>query len=149
MLSEPELARLQKQFECEYLAGDDPDSPKNFQNHEQGLSAQKTFQRPVGRLSRTIRRLGNPFLDHFPDLFTLDSCNCVDESVIAALNTLEETGWKQYQDFVKKILEHRTRSIHDPIKKNFLTRFKRPQLKATSKQGKMIKVLQNNAEIFG
>ncbi|KAI0241548.1 hypothetical protein LSAT2_023844 [Lamellibrachia satsuma] len=93
--------------------------------------------------------MGNPFLDHFPDLLTLDSRNCVDESVVAALHTLGETGRKQYQDFVMKILEDRTRSIHDPMKKNSLARFKKPQLKATSKQGKKIKVLQNNMELFG
>ena len=28
--------------------------------------------------------MGNPFLDHIPDLLPLDSCNCVDESVVAA-----------------------------------------------------------------
>ena len=53
-------------------------------------------------------------------ILTLNSRNCVDVSVVAALHTLEETGKKQYQDFVNKILEDRTRSIHDPIKKNYL-----------------------------
>ena len=93
--------------------------------------------------------MGNPFLNHFPDILTLDSRNCVDESVVAALHTLEETGKKQYQEFVKKILEDRTRSIHDPIKKNSLACFKKPQLKAISKQRKKIEVLQNNVEHFG
>ena len=42
--------------------------------------------------------MGNPFLDHFLELWTLDSRNCVDESVVAALHTLEETGKKQLQE---------------------------------------------------
>lgn len=68
----------------------------------------------------------------------------MDESVAIALCTLEDTGTKQYQDFVTNILVDCTASIHEPIKKNSLALFKRPQLKATSKQGKKIKLLQNN-----
>ena len=44
MLSGPELVRLQQQFEDEYLFHNDPENPRNFQNHEQGLAAQKNFQ---------------------------------------------------------------------------------------------------------
>ena len=44
MLSGPELARLQKQFDKEYMSGVDPEHPRNFHNHEQGLATQKTFQ---------------------------------------------------------------------------------------------------------
>jgi len=85
--------------------------------------------------------MGNPFLDDFPELITLDSRNCVDESVAFSLYTLEDTGIKQYQDFVTKVLEDHTVSIHKPIKRNSLALFKRPQVKATSKQGKKIKLL--------
>ena len=40
-----------------------------------------------------------------PKLVTLDSRNCVDASVVVALRTLEETGIKQYKDFVQNVLE--------------------------------------------
>ena len=93
--------------------------------------------------------MGNSFLDNFPELVTLNSRNCVDESVALALYTLEDTGIKQYQDYVTKILEDRTISIHESIKRNSLPLFKRPQVKATSKQGKKIKLLQNNIALFG
>ena len=102
ILSGPDLEMLQKQFECEYLTGDDPENPKNFKDHEQGLSAQKTFQRQVGRLSKTIRRMGNPFLDQFPDPLTFDRPDCADESVVAALHTLEETGNKHCTPWRRK-----------------------------------------------
>ena len=149
MLSGPEMSRLLKQFEEEYLPDDDTEIPENFQHHEQGLSTQKTFQRQVVSLSDTIRRMGNPFLDDFSDLVTLDSRNCADESVVAALHTLEDTGRKQYKNFVKNVLDVRSHSIHDPIKRNSLALFSKPKRKVTSKQGKKIKVLQNNVALFG
>ena len=68
---------------------------KNFQNHEQGASTQKTFQRQVDSLSNTIRQMGNPFLDDFSDLVTLDSRNCMDASVVATVRTLKDTDKKQ------------------------------------------------------
>ena len=93
--------------------------------------------------------MGNPFLDDFPDLVTLDSRNCADESVVAALHTLVDTGKKQYQDFVKNVIDVRSHSNHDPIKRNSLALFKNPRHKTTSKQGKKIKTLQNNVTLFG
>ena len=91
MFSGPELAKLQKQFECECLADDDRESPKN---HDQGLSAQNTFQRQVG-----------------------DSLRPPEE-------------WVTHSWIIsQKILEDRTHYSHDPIKKNLLARFKKPQLK--------------------
>ena len=47
------------------------------------------------------------------------------------------------------MLEERTRSIHEPIKRNNLVLFKKPSPKIQSKQGKKIKVLQNNVSLFG
>ncbi|CAB4025281.1 Hypothetical predicted protein [Paramuricea clavata] len=67
----PELARLLSQLEDGYLHDDDPQTPANFERHEQGLAAQKTFQRQVDSLSNTIRKMGNPFLSDFPELVTL------------------------------------------------------------------------------
>ena len=61
MLSGPEMARLQREFEDEYLPGTDSEHPRNFKNHEQGLSAQKTFQKQVNNLSETIKKWAIPF----------------------------------------------------------------------------------------
>ena len=48
MLSGPELVRLQKQFEEEYFPDDDPENPRLFQNHEQGLgSFSEAGQQPI------------------------------------------------------------------------------------------------------
>ena len=68
--------------------------------------------------------------------------------MVHTVRSLEETGKKQYKDFVKKVLLERTTSIHDPIKRNSLALFKTPQSKILPKKGKM-KVLQNNVALFG
>ena len=73
----------------------------------------------------------------------------MNESVVASLRTLEETGINQYREYVKNVLQDCTVSIHSPIKKNSLALFKRPQSKITSKQGKKMKFLQNNVALFG
>ena len=150
MLSGPELSRLQKQFEKELFSDKDPDNPQNFQNHEQGLSTQRTFQKQVVSLCDTNRKMGNPFLAVFSDLITLDSRDCTDESVVDVQYIIEEKGKEQsHKDFDKNVLEERTRSIHEPIKRNNLALFKKPSAKMQSKQGKKIKVLQNNVSLFG
>ena len=61
------------------------------------------------------------------------------------LHTLQK---KLARSNTKQVLEDHTDSIHDPIKKNFLVLYKRPHLKAISKQGKKIKILQYNAALF-
>ena len=137
MLSGPELARLQNQFETEYLPAIDLDDPKYFQNHQSGYAAQKSFHKQVNSLYSAISNLENPFLDDFPELVTLDSrnCTCMDELAVNSLHTLEDIGTKRDQGFVKCVMEECSISIHDPIKKNSLTIFKPPQARVTSKQG--------------
>ena len=98
-------------------------------------------------LSSTIRKMGSPFLADFSGLVSLDSRDCVDESVIAALYTLEDTGNGQYSYFVKELLEERKRSIHEPIKLNKPALFRKPSPKIKSKQGKKIKALENNVSL--
>ena len=143
MLSSPELAILQNQSEIEYLFFDEEDS-KYLLHHESGYAAQATFHKQVNSMA-----MGNHFLDHFPDLVTLDNRDCMDESVKEVLYALEDVGQKQYQEYVKGVLEDHTLSVHDPIKQNSLALFKRPKLKELSNKGKRIKILQNNVALLG
>ena len=69
----------------------------------------------------------------------IDSRNCADESVISTVHTLEETGKKQYQDYVKNVLDIRIRSIHDPSKRNSLALFKQPQCRQYLSKGRRSK----------
>ena len=148
MTAGPELARLLRQYKDGYLHDDDPEKPANFEQHEQGLAAQKTFQRQVDSLSNTICKMGNPFLDDFPELVTLDSRNCANEAVVNTIRTLEDTGTKKYQEYVKTVLVDRSHSIHGTISKNSLPLFS-TKLKVSSKDCKKVKVLENNVALFG
>ena len=121
MLSGPETARLLDQFEEGYLTAEDPDNSKNPKNHEMGQATQKTFQQQVNNLCDVIKCMGNPFLDDFPELVTLDSRDCVDPEVAESFRGLESTGKVQYQAFIKDVVTARTKTIHDTIKKNNLS----------------------------
>ena len=61
MLSGPELARLQSQFEAEYLPISESDDPKYLQNHENGFAIQKLLHKQVFSLHSAITNMGNPF----------------------------------------------------------------------------------------
>ena len=98
----------------------------------------------------TIQRMGNPFLDDFPELVILHSHDCVHQSVTVALYSLEDTGTKQYKEYYTNVLEDCSCSIHTPIKKNSLPILKRHLCKkATSKQNKKVKILENNVAVSG
>lgn len=148
MLSGPETARLIIQFEEQYLTNNDPENPRNFQNHETGQASQRTFQRQVNNLTSAIRSMGNPFKDDFPELVKLDNRDCMDTEVTKTVTSLEDMGKRQYSTYVKAVIVDRTKSIHDPIKKNNLPLFRRPRAKSASKEGKKISVLKNNVALF-
>ena len=82
-------------------------------------------------------------MDDFPELVTLDSRNCVDASVVVALRTLEETGIKQYKDFVKTFWKNAFNLFIILPRRIFLLSSKDTHPKATSN------VLQNNVALFG
>ncbi len=148
MLSGPEFSRMIRQFEDQFLPSKNPDNPKNFQNHEAGKAAQKTFHRQEKSLCEVIRRSGNLFVDDFPELVTLDSRDCADINVVESIAKLEQTGNEQYQKYVTDVIQNCTRSIQDPLKKNNLPLFRKNQKKATLNQGKKIAVLKSNLNLF-
>ena len=148
MLSGPELSRIIHQFEDHFLSSLDADNPKNFQNHEAGRAAQKTFHRQVKTLCDVVRRTGNPFLDNFPELLTLDSRDCADVSVVESIKKLDKLGQEQYQKYVTDVILNRSSSIQNPIKKNNLPLFRKNSKKVPSNQGKKIAVLKSNLNLF-
>ena len=146
MLSGPETTRLLHQFEGQYL--EDSDEHGGRLNHEMGLSAQKTFKQQVNNLVDVMRKMGNPFLDDFPELVTLDSRDCADDDVAKAVMNLDTLGQTQYREYVKAVIEDRTTSIHNTIKRNKIPLYKKQPLRDKSKQTKRIAALQNNVALF-
>ena len=110
--------------------------PRNFQNHEAGGAAQKTaFQWQVKSPCDVVSRTGNPLLDDFSELVTLDRRDCADTSDPKSVKTLDKLGKDQYQKYVQDVIKDRSRSIQNPIMKNNLPFFSKNHKKEASKQG--------------
>ncbi len=146
MRSGHETTRLLHQFEGQYLEHSDEHGGRL--NHEMGLSAQKTFRKQVKNLVDVMRKMENPFLDDFPELVTLDSRDCADDEVAKAVMNLDTLGQTQYREYVKAVIEDRTTSIHNTIKRNKIPLYKKKPLRDKSKQTKRIAALQNNVALF-
>ena len=86
MVPGPEMARLLKEFEINFL---EEKECENYLHHKQSLSTQKTFQTQVLNLVETINKMGNPFKDDFKELVALDTRNCANKSVITTVNAIE------------------------------------------------------------
>ena len=94
-----------------------------------------------------VRRVGNPFLDDFPELVTIDSRDCADYILLESVRNFYKIGEDQYTAYVSEVIESRTRAIQEPIKKNSLPFFQK-NIKKNSKQGKKIAQLQSNVNLF-
>ena len=90
----------------------------------------------------------NPFLDDTPELLMLDTQNVVNESVVSTVRTVEAIGRDQYNMYHKSVIVERTRSIHDPIKKNSLPLFRSPTPKTKIKQAGQISMLKSDVQLF-
>ena len=73
--------------------------------------------------------------------------DCASDEV-KALRSMESLGQKQYKNFVKTVIEDRTVSIHDTIKKNSLPLFKRQNPKPKSKSKQQVSALRSDCNIF-
>ena len=148
MLAGPEVARIINQFEDDYNYDMDPEEITQKCHHEEGRASQSTFQRHVNGLTTTIRNMGNPFQDDFPELVQLGTRDCVDNSIAISLSSYEELGMKQYEEYKKSVILESSKAIDETIKKNNFPLFKRRSIKKESKQAKQISSLQNNMSLF-
>jgi len=74
--------------------------------------------------------------------------DCASEEVVNALKSLESVGQNQYKNFVKTVIEDRTVSIHDTIKKNSLPLFKRQKHKPKTKLKQQVSALRSDCNLF-
>lgn len=119
MVAGPEQARILSEFEELYHSSDEAS-----QNHEQGYSTQERFQKQVNNMCDTIVTMGNPFMDTSHELMTLDTHDCLDDTVAQSLHTVSDLGTQQYSTYVNDVLVERKVSIHQAIKKNKMPLFK-------------------------
>ena len=144
----PEQARLITQFEKEYLT-DPEDTRVEYQHHDEGISSQERFQHQVNSLLHVFTELGNPFEETCSELLVIHTRECADDSVVDSINTLENIGTAQYQQFKKEVLQEKSKSIHDTIKKNSFQLFSTSQTKLKSNQAKKLKSAHHDVNLFG
>ena len=65
-----------------------------------------------------MKGLGNPLQGDVEELMNIGTGDCTSEEVVKALRSMVSLGQKKYKNFVKTVIENRTVSIHDTIKKN-------------------------------
>ena len=149
MTSGPEIAKMIDDFEHIVLqrSSSDGDDEDEHLHHSETLAEQKRMQNKTNSLIDAVNDFGNPFEENHEDLLTLDTHNCASTSVISSFDSLQSHGQKQYDSFLKKVLQQGEQSIHDPIKKNMFELFKAPKKrkKTTTESQK----LRNSASLFG
>ena len=145
MVAGPEQARLLTEFESQFMEDGDTNWCKQ---HEQGLSSQELFKKHANSLYETMKNMGNPFRDNYPELLTLDSRVCGTDDVIATVRTIKNVGTMQYQKYVTDVIVNRSVSIHQPIKKNSLRLFKRQSPKPTKKSMQKVASLKSDCNLF-
>ena len=148
MISGPELAQIIDDNEfvtfpstCDY----DDDDTIHY-HHSETLAEQSLMQRKTNALIRAIDEYGNPFDENHHDLITLDTRDCTSSAVVESFDTLKSLGHKQYESFLKKVLQSGTESIHNPIKRNSFRLFKAPKKRKVSTTTHN---LRNSARLFG
>ena len=144
MVVGPEQTRLLSGFEDEYL----PKEVQDFQHHEESETDQKTFQKQVNNLITTFNEYGNPFLDDCDDLLILHTRECAEKGVINTLRNISKIGKQQYEAYKNDVIQSRSKSIHDPIKRNQLPLLKTPRAKRDVKSQQLM-CLRNEANLFG
>ncbi|WAR07367.1 LOW QUALITY PROTEIN: hypothetical protein MAR_017325, partial [Mya arenaria] len=123
MVAGPELARITIEFETAFTAQDDATG-----HHEQ-TAVQTAFAKQVMSLVSTIEDMGNPFLEESADLLVMDTKDIVSESVVKTVRNIEQIGVKAYDAYVEQRLVKAEKPISDPIAKQQLPLFSRPQKK--------------------
>lgn len=118
------------------------------QHHEQTKHAQMAFARDVKALTEAIEDMGNLFCEKSSVDHELDTKDLADAAVIDTVNQIEKLGQDQYDTYVNECLVNQTKAIKDPIKRNKLALFTRPQVQEKSKSQQQLSSLKNDCSLF-
>ena len=150
LLVTPELSRILLEFEQQLpnWGADDDDDELQLQHHENTHSFQKRFHEKARSFYLKIVQYGNPFELENINLLKLTTQDVYDSSVTESLRKLETEGQKQYDAYVKSVLEDASKSIHDTIPKNSFPLLSTPLKKMRSSTGTTLKTVKLNNDIF-
>lgn len=91
------MARLIAEFESSFLGA--AKQTNTGRHHEQVPGVQSCFVNHVNSMASTIEEMGNPFIDESSILTILDTKYAMNDDVVQAINTVEETGILQYESY--------------------------------------------------
>ena len=77
------------------------------------------FAQHVYALTDVFEEMGNPFLEHSDQLLVLDTHDVMDSAAMGGICQAELTGQEQYIAFVEERFVGPTKTIEEPIKKNY------------------------------
>lgn len=144
MVAGPEISRTVTEFELNHSNKETP-----TKHHEQTPATQKAFGKDVKNLVSTLEDMGNPFLEDTGDLLTLDTKRIVDSSVVETVNTIEQLGQQQHDNYVKaRLVDKPAQAISDTVKKNNLPLFTKAASRAKSKEKTKIASLKSSCDLF-
>ena len=102
--------------------GNDPLTSEK--HHEETVTFQNNFKTDVFKLVDEIEELGNPFLEDSGMIFSLDTKDIMDKTVVQALRTARDIGHTQFNEFIKeRINQAKNKPISDTVHKNKLATF--------------------------
>ena len=103
MVCGPEIACCVNEFESN-LPIYQKDNQRDHKHHEQTESQQGRFSIHLSNLIQVISEFGNHFLKTSTDFLVLDTCNIADCYVNCTVNSIEDLGKKQFNEFVQNRL---------------------------------------------
>jgi len=121
MVAGPEVSHLVAKYEV--LSGT-KDATRSTAHHERTVSAQRVFLEKVGRLTKVISDLGNPFQEESNDLLTLDTKDIAHTSVHELVSMHYDKSADRFCAFMKDLESQEESLFYKPLKKNKLNFFK-------------------------
>lgn len=137
MFGGPEVSHLVAKYDV--LSGA-KDATRSTSHHEQTIPAQRIFLEKVGRLTKVLQDLGNPFQEESNDLLTLDTKDIAHTSV----HELVSTHYKRFCEFLNDLDSREESLFYKPLKKNKLNFFKQQCAATDAKQ----KTLKEDCNLF-
>lgn len=144
MVSGPEIAKIVRAFESEYMS---PASNSNL-HHEQNRATQTRFLKEFNSLLQCFIENGNPFEEECTDPITLKSKVIFDENSCSSIKNCKSIGLKKYSSFVKERFVDKTVDVMATITSNSLPLFRDIGKKKKSKSSAKIKLLKSDCELF-
>ena len=113
------------------------------------MTFQNNFKTDVCKLVDEIEELGNPFLEDSGMIFSLDTKDIMDKTVVKALRTARDIGHTQFNEFIEEgINQAKNKIISDTVHKNKLATFSTYNVEQKTGSNTFIANLKADSKLF-